>query len=152
IIARSARQRQAEAAVAETSLQLLELFGLRERAALPARNLCYGDQRRLEIVRALVTRPKVLLLDEPAAGMNAHEKRALTGRVRTASAAFGVAVLLIERDMDLVMCLCEQITVFAHARIIAHGSPHDIQKHPAVISAYLGMPLDDCSPVVEREV
>lgn len=135
---RTPRWRGEEAAITELSLELLELFGLRDRAQEHARNLPYGDQRRLEIARALALDPDVLLLDEPAAGMNPQEKIALRDLVRRVRDEFGLALLLIEHDMGLVMEICERITVLDHGEVIAEGTPETIQRNPAVIEAYLG--------------
>ena len=104
--------------------------------------LSYGHQRHLEIVRALAAGPKVLLLDEPAAGLNSQEKRELAQSIRQIRDRFGVAILLIDHDMGLVMDICEQITVLDHGVIIAHGPPKAIQNDPKVITAYLGSEVD----------
>ncbi len=120
------------------SRELLEIFGLTARTHAQAKNLPYGDQRRLEIARALATAPKVLLLDEPAAGMNPQEKIELMDLIRFVRDRFSVAVLLIEHDMKLVMNICERITVLDHGETIAVGSPGEIRCHPKVIEAYLG--------------
>jgi branched-chain amino acid transport system ATP-binding protein len=135
--------RGAEAAIHQTALELLDIFALGSRRDELARNLPYGDQRRLEIARALATGPKVLLLDEPAAGMNPmnpQEKIALKGLINLVRKQFGLTVLLIEHDMGLVMDICERVTVLDHGVVIAVGTPAEIQKNPAVIDAYLGEP------------
>src|SRR6476659_7215757 len=137
-ILRTNAYRWEEYEIRRKAFELLDLFGLRQRAAEPADSLSYGHQRHLEIVRALATSPKVLLLDEPAAGLNPQEKHELAQSIQNIRDKFGVAILLIDHDMTLVMDICEQITVLDHGVIIAHGPPKTIQNDPGVIAAYLG--------------
>lgn len=122
----------------ERALELLEIFGMQDLADERAGSLPYGAQRRLEIVRALATDPKLLLLDEPAAGMNPHETEELMENIAKIRDRFGIAILLIEHDMSLVMGVCEGICVLNFGRIIAKGTADEIQANPAVIEAYLG--------------
>lgn len=138
ILFRTKRFLEAENEIRREALGLLKIFGLETQADELARNLPYGDQRKLEIVRALATRPKLLFLDEPAAGMNPEETGKLLDLVRFVRQEFEVGVLVIEHDMKFIMGICERIYVLDHGQLIAQGSPKEIQANPEVIKAYLG--------------
>ncbi len=122
----------------EKAHSLLEIFDLDGEAGQPASSLPYGKQRKLEIARALATSPKLLLLDEPAAGMNPNETAELMEIVRLVRDRFGIAILLIEHDMSFVMGLCERIVVLDYGRVITEGDPEAVRTNPKVVAAYLG--------------
>ena len=132
------RYYRAEREYAERAMSLLDFMGMTELAAKQAGSLPYGAQRRLEIARALASSPAILLLDEPAAGMNPSETAELTEQIRRIRDTFGIAVMLIEHDMSLVMRVCEGIAVVNYGKIIAKGTPEQVCADPAVIEAYLG--------------
>lgn len=129
---------QSEAELKAKALDLLAIFNLDKDADTLAKNLPYGQQRRLEIVRALATEPKILFLDEPAAGMNPQETAELTQLIRQIKDQFNITIMLIEHDMSLVMEVTERIYVLEYGRLIAHGTPEEIKNNKRVIEAYLG--------------
>ena len=134
---------KAEKAANKRAMELLEFMGLADIADVKAGSLPYGVQRRLEIVRALATNPSIILLDEPAAGMNPSETAELMHQIRRIRDTFHIAIFLIEHDMNLVMNVCEAIAVVNYGRIIAKGTPEEIRSNPAVIEAYLGKEESD---------
>jgi branched-chain amino acid transport system ATP-binding protein len=137
-VLRLPRQRREERAAADTARELLEYVGIENRQGELARNLSYGDQRRLEVARALALRPKVLLLDEPTAGMNPRESAQFKEFVHRVRDEKDLSVLLIEHDMSVIMKISERITVMDHGHVIAEGAPEEIRNNQTVIEAYLG--------------
>lgn len=135
---RSKRYHRKEKEITDWALELLSIFKLADKAEELAKNLPYGAQRRLEIARALAGKPKILLLDEPAAGMNPQETLELLNLVKRIREEFDLTILLIEHDMSFVMNLCERIIVLDYGQMIAEGAPDEIKSNPRVIQAYLG--------------
>ncbi|MEZ4309863.1 MAG: ABC transporter ATP-binding protein, partial [Polyangiaceae bacterium] len=127
-----------EADTHHRAMELLRIFDLHDMADEMSTSLSYGNQRRLEIARAMMLSPKVLLLDEPAAGMNYGEAEGLKKQIRWLRDEFGLTVVLVEHNMQVVMGVCEELHVLDHGETIAHGTPDEVKKHPAVLAAYLG--------------
>lgn len=137
-VCRVGRYFREEEALTRRAASFLEIFQLARKKDEIAKNLPYGEQRRLEIARALAAQPKLLLLDEPAAGMNPQETQQLMEMIRWIRREFSLTILLIEHDMSLVMGICERIYVLNYGSVLAHGTPREIKNNPAVIEAYLG--------------
>lgn len=138
VLFRTPKFRRDEQLMSEKAMNLLELFKISGKTEEKAKNLPYGEQRKLEIVRALASNPKLLLLDEPAAGMNPQETKELMELIAFIRSEFKLTILLIEHDMKLVMGICEKIMVLNYGRIIATGTPDEIRANPEVVKAYLG--------------
>jgi ABC-type branched-subunit amino acid transport system ATPase component len=152
-LARTPFQRREEAAIAARAREALDFVGLAAIADQPAGSLPYGHQRLLEIARAFVAKPKLLLLDEPAAGLNGAESRRLVDLIHSISAT-GITIMLVEHHMDVVMPTCDRITVLDYGRKLAEGTPAEIKRHPEVVKAYLGKALGErrARPSQVREV
>ena len=142
-IIRAPRYSREERGIDIRARELLSVFGMEDVADTPADSLPYGQQRKLEICRALASNPKVLLLDEPAAGMNPKETEELMNTIKIIRNRFSVAILLIEHDMKLVMGICERIYVLNYGNIIAEGTPDEIAHNQEVVAAYLGTAAEE---------
>jgi branched-chain amino acid transport system ATP-binding protein len=147
---RTAAFHEDEATMVKRALEMLAVFKLDAMADAPSTSLSYGNQRRLEIARAMMLRPKVLLLDEPAAGMNYGEAEGLKEQIRWLRDEFGIAVVLVEHNMQVVMGVCEHIHVLDHGETIAEGKPEDVRRHPKVLAAYLGEETPGEDPAAEE--
>ena len=134
---------QDEDAMTKRAMELLRVFDLHDAADEPSTSLSYGNQRRLEIARAMMLEPKLLLLDEPAAGMNYGEAEGLKTQIRWLRDTFALSVVLVEHNMQVVMGVCEEIHVLDHGETIAHGTPDEVRTHPKVLAAYLGEDDDE---------
>jgi branched-chain amino acid transport system ATP-binding protein len=143
---RTARHAEDERALRARSAELLELFNLRELSGECSGSLPYGSQRRLEIVRALMLAPKLLLLDEPAAGMNSQEAGELKRQIRRLRDELGLTIVLVEHNMSVVMGVCDRVHVVDHGETIAQGTPEQIRTHPKVLAAYLGEETTQSAP------
>lgn len=140
---RTRAQAEDEARLSKRARELLEVMGLGRHAHDVAGSLPYGSQRRLEIARALMLKPKLLLLDEPAAGMNSQEASELERQIRVLRDEMGLTIVLVEHNMAVVMSVCETVHVVDHGETIAHGTPEQVKKDPAVLAAYLGKPTEE---------
>ena len=140
---RTRAQAEDEARLRKRARELLDVMGLGKHAQDVAGSLPYGSQRRLEIARALMLKPKLLLLDEPAAGMNSQEAAELERQIRFLRDEMGLTVVLVEHNMRVVMSVCEAVHVVDHGETIAHGTPEHVKQHPAVLAAYLGKSTED---------
>lgn len=141
-ICHTSKFRQTEKNITRKAMEFAEMMDLTDLIYEPAKKLPYGDQRRMEIARALATDPKLLLLDEPAAGMNTHETAELVTTIKNIHGNQDITILIVEHDMRLVMNLCQHIQVLNQGRVLAFGTPEEIQNSPEVIKAYLGSPKE----------
>jgi len=148
---RTRRHADNERAMRDKALELLDAFGLAPHKDEEARSLPYGSQRRLEIARAMMLEPKLILLDEPAAGMNSREATKLMEQIRWLRDRFGLTIVLVEHNMQVVMGVCEHVHCVDHGETIASGTPDEIKRHPAVLAAYLGEEADESEVEAARE-